>query len=166
MAFLTVEETDWAHPDAVALRRAMYDDLAALYPAETAAAEAAGGFDALDSRTAGRILVTVVARVDGRPAGCGSVARLDAPPSSQAGVGELKKVFVRPDARRAGVARGLLDALEAAAQERGLTALLLETGVRQGPAIRLYEDAGYEPVAPFAPHGPDPTSVFLGKRLG
>ena len=38
---VTVEDVAWSDPDAVALRRAMYDDLAVLYPEETAAAEAA-----------------------------------------------------------------------------------------------------------------------------
>lgn len=64
MARLSVGRVDWDDEVAVALRRAMYDDLAAAYPAETAAAEAVGGFAALDERARVAVVATVLVRSD------------------------------------------------------------------------------------------------------
>lgn len=55
---------DWDDAVAVALRRAMYADLATAYPAETAAVEAAGGFAALDERARVGVVATVLVRSD------------------------------------------------------------------------------------------------------
>ncbi|HRA49640.1 MAG TPA: GNAT family N-acetyltransferase, partial [Actinotalea sp.] len=64
MARLSVGRVDWDDAVAVALRRAMYDDLAVAYPAETAAVEAAGGFAALDERARVAVVATVLVRSD------------------------------------------------------------------------------------------------------
>jgi putative acetyltransferase len=79
--------------------------------------------------------------------------------------GELKRMFVHPDARGLGIGRRLLAALEAHAGAAGLTVLRLETGVRQPEALRLYEGAGYARRGPFGAYSPDPLSVFMEKRL-
>ena len=58
---------------------------------------------------------------------------------------ELLLIAVRPDARGHGVGRALLDHVIRTARERGATRLHLE--VREGnPALRLYNDCGFEPV--------------------
>ena len=80
--------------------------------------------------------------------------------------GELKRMFVRPEARRLGVGRQLLSALEAHAAAAGLTVLRLETGVSQPEALRLYTGAGYERRGPFGAYSADPLSVFMEKQLG
>ena len=54
-----------------------------------------------------------VARLDADAVGCGALAIRD-------GYGELKSMFVDPGTRRAGVAAGLLERLEAEAKARGL----------------------------------------------
>jgi len=59
-----VGRVDWDDAVAVALRRAMYDDLAVAYPDETAAVEAAGGFAALDERARVAVVATVLVRSD------------------------------------------------------------------------------------------------------
>jgi GNAT superfamily N-acetyltransferase len=74
---------------------------------------------------------------DGEAIACGGVKRL-AP-----GLGELKRMYVAPHARRRGHARRLLTALEDAARRRGHTRLRLDTGSRQPEARALYESAGY-----------------------
>ena len=87
--------------------------------------------------------VFVLARLDGRPAGCGGVRLLEP------GIGEIKRMYVDPPARRSGVGRAVLAALEDEATGLGLAALKLETGTRQPEAIALYESAGYRPIPCF-----------------
>jgi ribosomal protein S18 acetylase RimI-like enzyme len=56
----------------------------------------------------------------------------------------ISGIAVHPDARRQGVAARLLEAAEAYAAERGARKLSLRVLGSNGPAIRLYEQAGYE----------------------
>lgn len=91
--------------------------------------------------------------------GCGALYR------HAGGLGEVKSMYVRPQARRLGVARALLQQVEAAAREAGLARLSLETGAAFAPAIALYRAAGFIPCEPFAAYRPDPLSVFLTKAL-
>lgn len=64
-------------------------------------------------------------------------------------VGEVKRLWVRPDLRRRGVATALMSAAEAAARDRGFTRLYLETGARQPEAIALYERLAWTPVETY-----------------
>jgi HAD superfamily hydrolase (TIGR01509 family) len=99
-----------------------------------------------------------------------AVARDDAGEASGCGAmlltpnyGELKRLYVRPAARRGGTASALLRALETEAQHRGCRVFALETGVRQHAALAMYTRAGYRRCAPFGPYGEDPLSVFMRK---
>lgn len=78
---------------------------------------------------------------------------------------ELRRMFVRADARHHGVAQALLQALEQHARSQGFGQMLLETGERQAPAMRLYEAAGYQAIPPFGPYVGDPVSRCYAKRL-
>ncbi|WP_244069503.1 GNAT family N-acetyltransferase [Bradyrhizobium sp. Ce-3] len=103
--------------------------------------------------------VFLVARRDGEA--LGSIAfRLIAP-----GHAEMKRMFVRADARGQGLGRRLLEALEEAARSRQIARISLETGIRQPEAIGLYQAAGYRDCPPFDGYAPDPLSLFMTKRL-
>ncbi|WP_076865466.1 GNAT family N-acetyltransferase [Bradyrhizobium mercantei] len=78
---------------------------------------------------------------------------------------EMKRMFVRADARGHGLGRRLLDALEDAARSRQIVRISLETGIRQPEAIGLYRAAGYRECPPFGGYAPDPLSLFMTKRL-
>jgi GNAT superfamily N-acetyltransferase len=78
---------------------------------------------------------------------------------------EIKRMYVRAGARRTGVARAVLAHLEATAAAAGADVLVLETGLRQPEAIRLYESSGYVPVTPFGYYKDYPNARHLGKRL-
>lgn len=105
--------------------------------------------------------VTVfVARVDGRALGMAALVVDQA--ASRA---ELKRMFVHPDARGQGLARGLLSAVEQAAAAAGVAELRLETGPLQHAAIALYERSGYERIPNFGPYVGDPYSVCYAKSL-
>jgi GNAT superfamily N-acetyltransferase len=58
----------------------------------------------------------------------------------------IRDVFVDPQWRRTGVAQALLDAVRAAAQQRGALRLTLQTEDSNLPALRLYERYGFGPV--------------------
>ena len=71
----------------------------------------------------------------------GTAGLLRTGPSS----GEVRKMFLLPEARGQGVGRALLDAVLDAARTRGLERLTLTTRHRYDRAIRLYERAGFRP---------------------
>ena len=104
-----------------------------------------------------------VVHADGVAAGCGGVEIGN-------GDAELKRMFTRPPMRRRGVARALLQRLEAEARGAGAAVLRLETGVHQPEAIALYERAGFVRCVPFGRYAvmPAPSialSLFLQKPL-
>lgn len=81
------------------------------------------------------------------------------------GTAELKRMYVREEARGRGLARGLLSAVEDAARLAGVGTLLLETGPGQPAAIALYQSQGYAPIPAFGEYANDPNSVCFAKRL-
>ena len=97
---------------------------------------------------------------EGRAVGCGgwrSHEEVDA---------EMKRVYVRESARRRGLARRIVAAVEASAAEAGRKRLVLETGPRQPEAIAMYRSLGYAPVTPFGAYAGKDDSLHLGKELG
>jgi GNAT superfamily N-acetyltransferase len=85
----------------------------------------------------------VVGYVDDSPVACGGIKRLDGR------VGEIKRLYVHPDRRRHGLARKLLDRLEAVAAMEGCEVVRLDTGGQQPHAMRLFETAGYRQIADY-----------------
>ncbi|WP_276513213.1 GNAT family N-acetyltransferase [Cellulomonas hominis] len=172
---LRVAVVPYADPDAAALRDAMDAESLLAYPEVEAAVATRGRFGAVDAALGSAVLVTVLARLDGRPVGCASLGRLHgsggpAGPAGPAGLdaattGELRRVFVHPDVRRAGVAAALVRALEAEARALGLRDLVLETGIRQPAALALYRSLGYRPVLPFGRWQGDALGLYLGRTL-
>jgi GNAT superfamily N-acetyltransferase len=78
---------------------------------------------------------------------------------------EIKRMFVRGEVRRLGLARRLLAALEAAARAAGADWMILETGRPQVAAVGFYRAGGYVDIAPFGFYADEPDVVSLGKRL-
>jgi putative acetyltransferase len=101
----------------------------------------------------------VVARIDGRAVGCGAVRLLDE------GTVEVKRMYVEPDVRGQGVAMEILAHLESAGRELGAKSAVLETGVYQDEAIRLYLRAGYRKVDCWGEYLSAPTSVCYAKEI-
>ena len=153
-AVVTVERADIRSPRAVALIQALDAELLARYPEP-----GASHFDlAADEVAPGRGAFLIAARA-GEAVGCGAVRCVEP------GAGEIKRMYVRPVARGAGVGRAVLAALEAEARALGLARLLLETGVRQPEAIALYERAGFSRTERFGDYEAHALSVFMGKDL-
>ena len=124
----------------------------ALYPAES------NHLDPVE--TLERDNVTFLAAfVAGEAVGCGAVKRMPG------GYGEIKRMYVEPDARGRGAGRALVQALESALLAHGIDVARLETGARQPEALALYEQCGYVRRPPFGDYPDDPLSVFFEKRL-
>jgi putative acetyltransferase len=101
----------------------------------------------------------LVARRGGQALACGAL-RID-----PAGYGEVRRMFVSPEARGLKLGRRLLDRIEEEARREGLGCLRLETGIHQPEALGLYRSAGYVERAAFGDYSSDPLSVFMEKRL-
>ncbi len=104
-------------------------------------------------------VIFLIARQGISPIGCGAIR------PGNSGVAEVKRVYVREAARRQGVAREIMRALERIARETGFNEIWLETGLRQPAAMRLYESLGYRRIAAFGEYKDDPQSVCYGKPL-
>lgn len=100
-----------------------------------------------------------VARREGAALGCGAL-RIDL-----AGYGEIKRMFVRLDARGEGLGSAILVRIERLALDEGLSLLRLETGIHQHAALALYRAAGYVNREPFGDYRHDPLSLFMEKSL-
>jgi GNAT superfamily N-acetyltransferase len=101
----------------------------------------------------------LVAWIGEHPVGCGGLRR------HTPGVGEIKRMYTRPQARLRGVARGLLAAIEAHALDVGYERLILETGTKQPEAIALYESVGYDAIEPYGQYRDYPESRCFMKPL-
>ena len=81
--------------------------------------------------------------MDGEPAGCGGLKRLDAE------TGEVKRLYVAPEFRGRQLSRRLLAALEDGARELGYGLVRLDTGERQPEALALFRSSGYREIPDY-----------------
>jgi putative acetyltransferase len=93
---------------------------------------------------------------EGTAIGCGAVV-------IAGNVGELKRMYVRPQNLCQGVAHGVLVELEAASLGAGCEELLLETGPYQPEALAFYTNQGYARRGPFWGVSGPSTECFYGK---
>lgn len=64
---------------------------------------------------------------------------------------ELAKMGVRPQAQGKGAGRLLVAGAIAKAREMGMRRVYIETNAKLGPALKLYNDAGFQPVRETIP---------------
>ena len=84
-----------------------------------------------------------VARLDGVICGSAQLIRTARNNEAQSFASQLTAHFVTPWARRRGLGRRLVQAVEAAARAAGVGVLNLDVRATQGPAIALYESQGF-----------------------
>lgn len=148
---VTISPEDFDSPDARRLRAAQRIEIDSTYGRDTEPGE---------KPTAESVLAFFVARdASGTPLGCGGLRMVDD------GVVEIKRMYVRTEARGTGVAQALLRRLEQAAVELGSPAVVLETGTEQRRAISFYEREGYTRIANFGPYAGAPLSVCYSRVL-
>jgi putative acetyltransferase len=92
----------------------------------------------------GRLLL---ARVDGSPVGCVALRDLDD------GICEMKRLYVRPEARGTGAGTLLTDAIIAEARAAGYTRMRLDTiAPIMERAVSLYRRRGFIEIPAYAEH--------------
>ena len=150
-----IRPTTLTSPDAVRLIAALNAELTSAVPEPGATHFSLGEAQVVAGEGA-----FLVAYLDDVPVGCGAVRRLD-----QA-TAEIKRMYVHPSVRGKGIGRALVDALEREARQIGVSRIVLETGTRLAPAIKLYESMGYAPIPLFGEYLSSPnTSLCFGKVL-
>jgi len=83
------------------------------------------------------------------------------------GYAEVKRIYVTPSARGLGLAKSIMQRIEAEALVSGRAVMRLETGIHQPESLGLYRRLGYADCGPFGDYpADDPNSVFMQKRLG
>ncbi|AXE88100.1 helix-turn-helix domain-containing GNAT family N-acetyltransferase [Streptomyces sp. Go-475] len=141
LAAITVEPVDGHAPDARACLDAYAADLDARFPE---------GFDKADlvrpEQVSGEAGAFFVAYEEGRPVGCGALRGLEP------GVGEIRHVWVHPDARRLGLARRLLTAIERESLRRGWHVVRLDTHAVLTEARAMYRACGYREIPAYTDH--------------
>ncbi|MEV0490728.1 GNAT family N-acetyltransferase [Streptomyces atratus] len=141
----TVASERFDSPDASALRRDYYDEVASRYWQRPATAEeideglTGDGADLLTAPTG----AFVVGRFDGKPASCAGLLVVDADTA------EVTRVFVRPEFRGTGGGGLLLAAVERAARAFGVRQIRLDTRNDLVEARGLYAKHGFREVPAF-----------------
>lgn len=126
--------------------------MASLYPAES---NHMVDIDTLEKPT----VSFFVARNEGQIVGCCALVE------AGDGTGEIKRMFVDPQARGLKIGQLMMYAIIARGQELRLNAIRLETGISQPEAIGLYRKASFVEIEAFAPYKPDPLSMFMELKL-
>jgi GNAT superfamily N-acetyltransferase len=126
-------------------------ELAAAYPGLPI-----NGIDAGEFAKAGGYFV--VATEADAALGCGAFRPVGS------GCAEIKRMYVRPAARRRGVARGILAHLENEIRRRSFLSIVIETGCDQRAAIALYQSVGYFPIPPFLGYVGSPITRCFAKK--
>ncbi len=102
---------------------------------------------------------TIVAYSDGVAVACGALKVFED------GVMEIKRMYVLPSHRRQGIARQVLEAVEAWARELNQKACVLETGRNQPEAIALYRRSGYAQTPNYGKYAGVENSLCFRKEL-
>jgi putative acetyltransferase len=115
------------------------------------------GYNVEQLETRGVRLVGV--RVDGELVGVGGIEL------QGEGVAELKRFFVAPAHRGAGIADAVIETLLGHARAQGTSTVRLETGDKQHAAIGFYRRHGFVEVARFPPYENSAASVCMARTL-
>lgn len=151
---LQILPADPATDDAAALIRAMEDEIDDLYADRPGSIHSVAASPSQMGPPEGAFVVVLVGT---RVVGCGGLKRLD--PRTC----EIKRMYLRPEVRGHGLSGRLLAELERCARELGYSRARLDTGDRQPAAKRLYEGAGYLPIADY--NGNTVASFWFEKEL-
>ncbi len=93
--------------------------------------------------------------IDDVPAGCIAMRKLED------GICEMKRLFLRENARGQGIGNKLIEKLIDDGREIGYTTMRLDTyPPKMGKAVKLYESRGFRPIEPYY-HNPHDGVLFM-----
>lgn len=95
---------------------------------------------------------------DGEAAGCAALRPFDNDR------GEMKRFYVRPQFRKMGIGRALLDRIIVEATALSYQQLILDTQTRLDNSVRLYQSRGFENIEPYYVN-PYPDVLYFGLTL-
>jgi putative acetyltransferase len=104
----------------------------------------------------------LLARVDGKLAGCCALRAMDA--ADYPNAAEMKRLYVRHGFRGMGLGRELAQSALDAARQAGYTSVLLDTLDDMEAARALYEELGFEEIPPYY-HNPIAGAHYLKADL-
>ena len=157
-ALLDLRTVDYDHPDAALLVARVQEEYAARYgspdesPVDSAAFLPPEGLFLVGYRA-------------GVPVATGAWRRSPVRALGGVAAGEIKRMYVVPEARGEGLARLVLAEIERTAAEAGIDLLVLETGLRQPEAIALYTSSGYVEIPGFGHYCGSELSRCFGRRI-
>ncbi|GAB3817012.1 GNAT family N-acetyltransferase [Pontibacter rugosus] len=104
-----------------------------------------------------KIFHVLVAYQNNDPVGCGAIKQFTADTM------EIKRMFVKESHRGEGIAVLILQDLETWAVELGYTSCILETGIKQQAAIKLYQKSGYTLIPNYGQYAGVENSLCMQK---
>lgn len=105
------------------------------------------------------IKYAVVAFIAETAVGCGAIKEFDSKST------EVKRMYVKPEARSKGIATTILKELETWTADLGYNRCILETGKRQPEAISLYQKSGYQRISNYGQYKGVKNSVCFEKNI-
>jgi putative acetyltransferase len=96
---------------------------------------------------------------DGVAVGCGAFKEYSTD------VAEVKRMYVKPEARGKRIAALILTELESWASSIGFQECILETGFKQPEAIALYKREGYETIPNYGQYAEVASSICMRKEF-
>lgn len=78
---------------------------------------------------------------------------------------EIKRMFVKKESRKAGVASAILKGLEDCARELGYNKCVLETGINQPEAVSFYKKHNYQVIPRFGIYITSENSICFEKPI-
>jgi GNAT superfamily N-acetyltransferase len=151
---LDVKRAELSSGDVLELIAELDAELIEIYPEEGATHFRLESDEVSETRGA-----FLVASLGGTAVGCGAVRLIDSETA------EIKRMYTSAKMRGRGIARRILDELEAHARKLGAKRIVLETGERQPYALALYGRAGFVRIPLFGEYIGSPLSVCMGKTL-
>ena len=106
-----------------------------------------------------KIREVIVAYENETAVGCGAFKEYEPD------IAEIKRMYVREENRGRSIAGKVLTELEIWAKESNFTECILETGLKQPEAIRLYQKNGYETIPNYGQYAGVENSVCMRKSI-
>ncbi len=155
---VTIVNTD--QPERLAFARILFGEYASTHDVGACVVDFAAEIAALPGRYAPPAGALLLAFDADAPVGCVALRPLEPP-----AICEMKRLYVRPEARGRGIAAALVRTLMSRAGEAGYSAVRLDTLPSMKAAQALYLRLGFRLIAPYF-RNPVPGAVHFELKLG